>query len=513
MAAYERTRKNMRNSIVALLLQVVAMLVGFFARKIFIDYLGTEVLGLNTTATSILNCLNLAELGVWSAIAVTLYKPLYDGDREKVREIVALQGWLYRLIATVIIVGSLIVMLFFPQIFSKSLLPAWYPYATFGALLYSSLLGYFFNYKKNVLYADQKDYKALLCSRSVNLVKLVCQALAVRFMENGYVWWLILEVVFATINTIFVAILVDRNYPYLREPVGPSKLLRAKYPEVIQKIKFLSVHKLSYFALNQISPIIIYAYTTLTSVALYGNYILLTTNLGNIINAIFAGTEAGVGNMVAEGDKKLILKVFREFFTTKMFIVSTCCICLWILTEPFISVWLGGEYILGKTTLALIIAIFFITNTRTIVDTYLNTYGMFSDIWAPIFEAGVNILLSIILGSIYGINGILAGALISQIAIGFIWKPIFLFKWGLKEPLSYYIKLYAKLLAIIAVSFAAVAFLSGRIGINPSESLLSFLIYAIIVFLLTVCIFGGLLYASEYSFRGIFIRIRNSLNV
>ena len=138
---------------------------------------------------------------------------------------------------------------------------------------------------------------------------------------------------------------------------------------------------------------------------------------------------------------------------------------------------------------------------------------MFSDIWAPIFEAGVNILLSIILGSIYGINGILAGALISQIAIGFIWKPIFLFKWGLKEPLSYYIKLYAKLLAIIAVSFAAVAFFSGRIGINPSESLLSFLIYAIIVFLLTVCIFGGLLYASEYSFRGIFIRIRNSLNV
>ena len=55
-----------------------------------------------------------------------------------------------------------------------------------------------------------------------------------------------------------------------------------------------------------------------------------------IINAMFAGTEAGVGNMVAEGDNNLILKVFREVFTSKMFIVATCCICLWILTEPFI---------------------------------------------------------------------------------------------------------------------------------------------------------------------------------
>ena len=61
--SYSRTKKSLRNSAVALSLQVVTLLVGFFSRKIFLDYLGTEILGLNTTATSILNGLNLLELG------------------------------------------------------------------------------------------------------------------------------------------------------------------------------------------------------------------------------------------------------------------------------------------------------------------------------------------------------------------------------------------------------------------------------------------------------------------
>ena len=43
---YSRTWNSIRNSTVAVLLQFISLLVGFFSRKIFLDYLGTEVLGL-----------------------------------------------------------------------------------------------------------------------------------------------------------------------------------------------------------------------------------------------------------------------------------------------------------------------------------------------------------------------------------------------------------------------------------------------------------------------------------
>ena len=40
---YGRTRNSLRNSATALILQVVAMLIGFFSRRIFIRILGVEV--------------------------------------------------------------------------------------------------------------------------------------------------------------------------------------------------------------------------------------------------------------------------------------------------------------------------------------------------------------------------------------------------------------------------------------------------------------------------------------
>ena len=94
-----RTSKSIKNSSVALVFYFINLILQFFSRKIFLDYLGAEVLGLNTTATNLLQFLNLAELGVGAAIACTLYKPLAEKDTDTINEIVSLQGWLYRRIA------------------------------------------------------------------------------------------------------------------------------------------------------------------------------------------------------------------------------------------------------------------------------------------------------------------------------------------------------------------------------------------------------------------------------
>ena len=80
MVTDSRTSKSIKNSLVALAFYFINLVLQFFSRKVFLDYLGAEILGLNTTATNLLQFLNLAELGIGSAIACTLYKPLLEKD-------------------------------------------------------------------------------------------------------------------------------------------------------------------------------------------------------------------------------------------------------------------------------------------------------------------------------------------------------------------------------------------------------------------------------------------------
>ena len=140
MSNESRTAKTIRNVKVALLFYFLNLILQFFSRKVFLDCLGSEVLGLNTTAQNLLGFLNLAELGIGSAVAYNLYKPLFENDRNAINAIVSIQGWLYRRIAYIVIAGACILMCFFPMIFAKAQVPLWYAYGSFIVLLIAALL-------------------------------------------------------------------------------------------------------------------------------------------------------------------------------------------------------------------------------------------------------------------------------------------------------------------------------------------------------------------------------------
>lgn len=467
MGNYDRTRKSIRNSFVAIVVQIVSLLVGFFSRKIFLDYLGTEVLGLNTTASSILNFLNLAEMGIESAVAATLYKPLFDNDRETIREIIAIQGWFYKRVAVFIIFGSLILMPFFPRIFTKMQLPMSYAYGSYIILLFSSLLGYFINYKQIILTADQQDFKFQLSYRSVMILKVIFQIFAVRFLPNPYLWWLLLEFAFAILAALVLRLAVNRHAPYLKDRCIVDRSVIEKYPGILSKIKQAFVHRMGYFATIQAAPLFIYAFSNLSTVALYGNYMVIVNSLQSLFLALFSSITSSVGNMVAEGDRKLTLRVFGELFSSRLYIVSCSCVCLWLLMEPFIGLWIGDQYILDRSTLLLIISVFGINMLYTVTESFINAYGLFKDVWASILRAVVFVILAVLLGKRFGLNGVLCASLVECFLLYFIWRPLFLFRYGISESIVYFIKLCVKLLLISGSLAAAVILIENKYDFNP----------------------------------------------
>lgn len=502
-----RTRKSLKNSSIALIFYFVNMILSFFSRKIFLDYLGAEILGLNTTASNLLQFLNLAELGVGAAVGFSLYKPFYDNDTQAINEIVSLQSKLYRRIAYVVIAASLLLMCFFPLIFAKMVLPLWYAYASFGVLLFSSLLSYFANYRQILLSADQKEYKIQYSYRASLIAKILAQMLVIRFLDNGYIWWLILEVIFAIVASYSLNRVISHTYPFISNSSLSLKELNKKYPMIQTKIKQVFFHKFSLFVLKQTSPLIIYGYLSLTVVALYGNYMTIVLGMWLFADALSNGVTASVGNLFAEGNQAKILSVFDEFFSIRFFIAGVMSFGMIILAQPFVKLWIGESYLLPTSTLFIITCTSFINVSRQAVDSFINANGFFSDIWAPVVEATLNIGLSILLGYYYGLNGILSGVLISLIVIVLVWKPIFLFGFKLKVGLCHYIINYIKHLLLLCV-MSILAYLSLRkIPFAPSESVMQFICYSLSSIAIFGVLYGMILYMTDKGMRKFIKRI------
>jgi len=472
-----RTAKSIKNAKVALIFYFINLVLQFFSRKVFLDYLGAEVLGLNTTAQNLLGFLNLAELGIGGAIAFTLYKPIYEKNTQVINEIVSLQGWLYRRVAYVVIAGACVLMCFFPLIFEKAEVPLWYTYGSFIVLLVSALLGYFVNYRQIVLTADQKEYKITLNVQGLKVIKVLLQIAAIYYLSNGYVYWMILELLMAVTTAVVLDKLLKREYPWLKTIIMQGGTLRQKYPEIISKTKQVFFHQIAAFVLFQTSPLIIYTYASLTLVAVYGNYMLIITGVTLLMDALLRSINAGVGSLVAEGDKERIKKVFWELTSLRLWLASVVCFGIYKLGHSFIILWVGNNFLLEQSAFIVLIAITFIGLSRT-NDTFLAAYGLFQDVWAPVTEAVLNLGLSILWGYYYGLTGILSGVLISLLVIVCIWKPLFLYKCGFKENIGEYVIRLFKYLALIAVSCISISWLGDCLFSNSFHSYGQWCLYA-----------------------------------
>lgn len=511
MSERSRTAKMAKNARVALLFYFLSVAANFFSRKIFIDCLGAEVLGLNTTAQNLLGFLNLAELGISSAVAFTLYKPLFDDDREQVREIVSIQGWFYRRVAAVVFAGALVLSAFFPLIFSKTELPLWYAYGSFGVLIFSALLGYVFNYRQIVLTAAQKDYKVTYCVQGARLAKVFAQIAAIAYLNLGYGSWIVLEAVFGVAQTLLLSRVIRREYPWLDSDVSRGRELTRRYPQILKKTAQVFFHRIGGFVLFQSTPLVVYAFTSLTLVAVYGNYVLIATGIASALAAAFNSLTAGVGNLVAEGDPRKTLSVFWEYAVLRFWIAGTVCFCMAELAPPFVTLWVGADFVLPPLPFALLVAYYFIQFTR-VADVFISAFGLFQDVAAPIVEAVLCLGGSILLGYFWGLSGVLAGILVGELTVIVCWKPYFLFTRGFRRSVFSYVKKTAACLALIAASWLLARellriFSDG----NAADSWFAWCVSAVKVFAAEAVVSFLLFCAVFASFRRVCRRVGNSL--
>ncbi len=508
--AVSRTQRTIQNSKVSLILFLIQIFVGFYSRKIFLEYLGDEIIGLNTTLGNILSFLNLAELGIGIAMATSLYKPIHDENQDAIVDILTVQGILYKRIALLLCGMSIPVLIALSLIFPSVECGIIYVYVAYIVFLSGSIFSYLWNYRQVLIQADQKNYKLDPWINAVRFAKVFLQIALLLYTPFGIWGWIFAEFVGNVASVFAINYVMKREYPWLQKSKEPVKILLQRHRSLLTKTKQLFVHKIGGFVLTQTSPLVIYAFVSLTMVTYYGNYMILIGYCSTLLNVIFSGMGASIGNLVSDNNKRHTMEVFWELFTSRIWIAGIACFALYIIIGPFITLWIGSKYLLGESTLLLLLLTMFIRISRTVIDSFREAYQLFGDIWAPIVEACLNLGGSILFGYLWGLNGVLMGVNLSLIIIILVWKPYYTFRYGMKSPvLPYYIQY--TLHVIVLLAGAMIAKFAMRQFNKDENNLIMTGITIIIGLLIYIITTYAILYSCTKGMRNFTIRIRNIL--
>lgn len=465
----------------ALFYYFVNVIVGFWSRKVFFDYLGSEILGLDTTAGNLLGFLNLAELGISTSAAYFLYKPLNENDYLTINKIVALQGWIYRRVACFILVAAAILMCFFPVIFAKADIPLWCAYATFCVMLFSSMLSYFINYKSIVLGADQKGYKVSKVTQGALFTVKVIVLLIMPYVSYPFFYYLGMNLFGYVFGCLWLSYVIKKEYPWLNDSGFKGRELLREMPGIITKTKQLFIHRVSGVIFIHVSPFLMYAFTSLTVIAYYGNYLLVVNKFSQLLATVFSSTGAGIGSLIATGDEKRMRKVFWELIDSRLYISWLSLFCIYFLVQSFITVWLGPEYQLKNGVVMLLVLQQGITMNRTTVEAFLAGNGQFSDVWAPVAEGIASFVLAFTLGSWLGLEGVLLGLIITQTFFVGWWKPYFLFVKGFGWNAKDYFLPFLRRCALLIVAAGVYHFMFSVYDSSKITSWMQWITYSLVV--------------------------------
>lgn len=481
MPQESRVKKSLLNARVNLIFYFLTLALSFFSRKIFLDTLGADFIGFTSTISNILAYLNLAELGIGSAIGYVLYKPLFDHDQQRINEIVSVMGYLYKWVGSIILVGGCILACFLPLIFPSTGFNTSLIFFAYFSFLVSSLLGYFCNYKQTLLGADQRNYVVTSYFQGCNIIKTIIQIILVYYTANYYLW-VAIELSFGILFSLILNIRIRQVYPWLHTETKQGPLLLKKYPEINKYVKQLFIQKISGTVQWWTIPILTYAFTTLSTVAFYGNYTIITDKLSQLVNTFLESTSAGVGNLIAEGNTKRIESIFWQLISLRYFVGFNICFDIYMLINPFICLWLGAEYLLSNIVVLLLCISCLISFTRGGIMQFVYGYGLFYDIWASIVEVVINLSVACIGGYFWGLPGVLLGGITSQTIIIMLWKPYFLFKQGFHRPPLDYWKKLSKIVISLSVPAFIIYIINSEVHI-PTSSVIDWIIYAFIIFI------------------------------
>lgn len=481
MNSDSRIKNSMRNIVVGLGGQSTTLLLNFISRSVFIKTLSIEYLGVNGLFSNILTMLSLVDLGIGSAIVYSMYEPIAKNDKKKLKGLMNLYSKVYILIGLGMTLIGLCIIPFLDVIIKNK------PNINNLTLIYlmflcNTVVSYFFSYKRSIITADQRDYICSFYRYIFNFIKVFLQII-ILYLSKNFILYLLIQIICTIGENLAISYKANKLYPFLKDN-KKEKLDGKVKKEIFKNVKALMIYKICGVMLDGTDNIIISSFVGVVWVGLVSNYTLIVGAISTIISQIFGAITASIGNMVSNEIVEKQEEIFNIIFLGSFLLYGISSICLFVLINPFIELWIGYEYKLSMSVVFVLVLNFYIYGMQTTVWTFRSTMGLFVyGKYRPLISSIINIVASIVLAKNYGVLGVLMGTTISRVLTNVFFDPWIIFKYGFKKSIKrYYIKYILYFLLLIA-TILIISFINTKVIIENSIYILVLKAILMIIFI------------------------------
>lgn len=482
-----RVKNASRNFLSSALGNIINLILSFICRTIFIRFLGTGPLGVNSLFTNILGMLSFAELGIGSAISFSLYKPIAEKNEEKISAIINFYKYAYRIVACVVVTAGIILIPFLKYIVKG--VDSVNINLIYLIFLFNTVSSYFITYKTTLISANQKEY-ILTNTESIRKMMTNIIQIGVIIKFKSFVLYVVTDSISLLISKIYLNIKTERMYPFLKQYKN-EKIDDKTKKGILNKIKALIYHKVGEVSIYQTDNIITSAFINTNIVGLVSNFTMIIDYVNKFMLSFFNSAVAGLGNIIATEKKEKQLEISKAYDLLGFIFYGWSTLCLCFLLKPFITLWIGSDKLIDDATILLLCISYYLTGIRVPLGNVKAAAGIYEqDKWVPIIQSVTNIVISIIGVKILGLKGVYIGTIISGLVPCLI-RPVIVYKYVFStSPVQYFEEFFKRLILM--------NFLILILTLGFSKTAINNLILCMMVYFIIITIVFGILIIFFY---------------
>ncbi len=406
-----RLKNAMNNAAANVALLLLRSVLMFVSRMVFARTLGTTYLGINGLMTNVISMLSLAELGIGTAVNFSLYKPLVEGNREKISVLMGFYKRAYQAIGLVVACCGLVLLPFLHYLV-KGGEGIEHLRLIFLLYLLNSMSTYYIAYKETLINAAQKNYKLAGLNGLFTSLMIVLQTLSLLLFRNYFVY-LGLQVLVGFVQRLAINRYITRMFPEINFH-SKEKLPQEEKQVLVRNVRGMMFHKLGEYSVYGTDNLVISSFIHIAVTGIYSNYSMIISMANSMLSVILNGATAGFGDLFARDGQEKQYDAFLKFEFLGFWTYGWCAIGMFVLLSPVIRLFFGDGYVMETETVLLLCLNFYMMGMRIPLNILKQAAGIYyEDRYVPLAHGVLNLVLSVPLAIVLGINGVFLGTVLS----------------------------------------------------------------------------------------------------